>query len=113
MQPEIVAQPIRRIPPGWAPAASGHAAEEGNELAPSHELSSKKADNLAHHLTAEALCFAAKYSCLCRFRVTTGKPQNEHMFSGLPSTADIGEHDWYVSVGPGNEHMHRNKSHPH
>ncbi|MFZ1089529.1 MAG: hypothetical protein WAN75_09735, partial [Xanthobacteraceae bacterium] len=46
-----------------------HAAEEGNELAPSHELSSKKADNLAYHLTAGALCIAAKYSCLCRFRV--------------------------------------------
>jgi hypothetical protein len=24
----------------------------------------------------------------------------EHMYSGLPPTADIGERDWHVSVGP-------------
>jgi hypothetical protein len=32
--------------------------------------------------------------------VKTGKAQNEQMFSGLPPTADIGEGDCHVSVGP-------------
>ena len=59
----------RRLLPvrGERPKGRG-AAEERDELAPSHELSSKKADNLAHRLTAGALCIAAEYSCLCRFR---------------------------------------------
>jgi hypothetical protein len=35
-----------------------------------------------------------------RLGVRTGKAQIEKMFSGLPPTADIGERDCHVSVGP-------------
>jgi hypothetical protein len=45
------------------------AANQRDELAPSHELPSEKAHNLAHHKTTGTLCTAAKYTCLCRFRV--------------------------------------------
>jgi hypothetical protein len=45
------------------------ATEQGEEIAPSHELPSNEAHNLAHHWTMRALCIAAKYSRLCRFRV--------------------------------------------
>src|SRR5262249_50067480 len=45
------------------------AAEQGDELAPSHELPSEEARNLSHHWTMRALCIAAKYSRLSRFRV--------------------------------------------
>src|SRR5262249_6483848 len=38
------------------------AAEQGNELAPSHELPSEEVRNLSHHWTMRALCIAAKYS---------------------------------------------------
>src|SRR6516164_10790528 len=38
----------------------GRAAEQGDELAPSHELPSEEARNLAHHWTMRAPCIAAK-----------------------------------------------------
>src|SRR6516162_5477838 len=42
------------------------AAEQSDELAPSHELLSDEAHSLTHHLTMSALCTAAKSSRLCR-----------------------------------------------
>jgi len=47
----------------------GSAAEQGDKLAPSHELPLDEANKLPHHWTMWALCIAAKYSRLCRFRV--------------------------------------------
>jgi len=46
-----------------------HAAEQGDELAPSHGLLWDEANKLPHHWTMWAPCIAAKYSRLCRFRL--------------------------------------------
>jgi hypothetical protein len=57
------------------------ATEQGEEIAPSHELPSNEAQNLAHHWTMRALCIAAKYSRLCRFRVKSSVPSEKRHVS--------------------------------
>jgi hypothetical protein len=46
------------------------------------------------------LRITAKFGGQCPSRVKTGKPQSEHKFSGLPSTADIGVRGWRFSCVP-------------
>ena len=77
----------RGVVPDLPAAASWYlkAAQAG-----SHELSSNKVHNLAHHLTAGALCIAAKYSCLRRFRVNNGGYQRASVRSASPQSSDIG-----------------------
>jgi hypothetical protein len=62
--------------------------KQGEEIAPSHELPSNEAHNLAHHCM-RALCIAAKYSRLCRFRVKSVELGPSATFPLNPPEADI------------------------
>jgi hypothetical protein len=55
--------------------------------APFHELPSNEARNLAHHCM-RALCIAAKYSRLCRFRVNNRGYRAAALLSASPQSAD-------------------------
>src|SRR5258708_7719712 len=98
-----------------ARAASGHATEDAAAAPPSSVMKSRRftaqylpcfrTGGIAHR----GLLRCGISSRSCRKWVKTGKAQTEHMFSGPPPTADIGERDWRVSVGPQPDFMHRNK----
>src|ERR1700730_9560145 len=68
----------------------GGSTKQGYEIASSHELPSNEAHNLAHHCV-RALCTAAKYSRLCRFRVKTRDYRTATSRAASPHSADIRE----------------------